>query len=868
MRNHKLFYSLISMFMAVLIVVLSVSVPVNAVDNMITTEESDFKTMTKSTDKIDSVLKEKMEQASPDERIAVAIWYEDVDQEQIDTLTAQKVGFSQEEVALDYEMPSTQLLNNLKIDEHDAEEQMKAYLERTESVRTLERKRTAEYIVSRREFSRAKYNEKAENVIDDIEINEENIIFKSQYAPMIVAELTVTEIENLRDSNIVSGLYYDSNDLSLTESEPISETGSNETSVGMIKQVIGYADLITTLSRYDANYMPGENIKIGVAEGEGLIDVTDEEIDSVDIEFVGEVDYTEDDPDHMLGTVKVIAGETDGFLKGAKIFCSNTSYSSIEQLLTEGVQLINISAYVFNISWIEHLVAEHSVTIVAAVGNTNVESKFTSAYIYKPAAGFNVIGVGAYFLSSSSNVTIDKTDDRVATTSAYNEDTTIMNGLVGVEKPDVVMPYIPPNGATSCATPILTSFVAIMYQLKPSLAVYPQAVKAIVLASCHRKVNPSVDNENVETMEQGITERQGAGAPDFFVMLSILSQGTYGVGRISDTATQGIRRFVLPSGDLSNAPTKLNVSISWLREIAVDSGFSHDDGGYLLSETGANLDLYVYRNNQLVGSSKIGTDNDKRSSTEMAYIQLDNSKWDYEIRIQKDEAYNKVVRYGYAYSTDLPYFSYEDDNQGVCYIRNYVSDKYLTLNDNNEIVMENFTGEQNQKWVISGTPGDYEILPAYGEVGTNINYGSQVNSNPYYKAVIGEDELNLSITSWENDTTLEPDAHIFVSKSQTGNNILSYTSSTSVFVRSTTEPIINMYRMWVLEDINFRVGDANLDGKITVQDATEIQKCLDELEGKVFNNLTYYLSDYNYDGVVNIKDVTAIQKFVSDILDK
>lgn len=871
MLKRKNTYSVICVFMAVLMIVLSVVSPVGALSETLTTEEATLKPSVNPEDKIDSALKEKMAEASPDEKIPVAIWYEDIDQEQVDTLTTQKVGFSQEEVALDYEMPSTALLNDLKAEKDGADAELEAYMERTKLQRESERKRTDEYIMTRREFSRAKYNEKSASIIDNIAINEDNITFKSQYAPMIIAEISVSEIEALQNSDVVAGLYYDANESDYVElyevsSDSGSDTESNESPIDMIKQVVGYTELVTTLRKNNASYMPGENVKIGVVERGGLVDVSDEELIGADIEFVGDVEYDSDQPEHMTGTVNVLVGETDGFLSGAEIFCSNTSYSSMEQLITEGVQLINVSDYISHINWVEHIVSQHSVTIVAAVGNNNRDGEVPRGFLYKPASGYNVIGVGAYYLSNDKNVTIDKSDDRVATTSSYNEDA--YGG--GPEKPDVIMPYIPPYGGTSYATPILTSFIAMMYQLKPSLAVYPQAVKAIVLASCHRKVNPSEDNEAVETMEQGITERQGAGAPDVFVMASIVSQGTYGTGRLSPNATQGIRRFVIPSGNTSNDPTNLNVSIAWLREIVVDNGFDHTSGAYLIADDGVDLDLYVYRNNQLVGSSKIGNSdiNDYRiSSTEMAYMQLNPSQWNYEIRIKKlSTYYDKVVRYGYAYSTDESYIAPMTE-EGVYYIRNYYTDKYLTLDTTtNETTMQDFatteTDRKNQMWVVRESGSGYNIAPAYGTEGTNLNFGDQVGTNEYYKAVVGTRDIGFTMSSWETDTTLEPDAHIFTFTKEGRSNILSYTYSTGIFVRSTTEPVVNMYRMWVLEDINYRPGDINCNGMIDDEDAQLIRNYVNE-SGE-YNNMQSVLVDFNCDGVKNIKDVTEIQKYLED----
>lgn len=175
-------------------------------------------------------------------------------------------------------------------------------------------------------------------------------------------------------------------------------------------------------------------------------------------------------------------------------------------------------------------------------------------------------------------------------------------------------------------------------------------------------------------------------------------------------------------------------------------------------------------------------------------------------------------------------------------------------------------GRQNQMWVLKGTQDDYELLPAYGSVGQKLNFGAQVGTNPYYKSVIGTSDLNLRVESWETDTSLEPDAYVFKSTSGGSNNIMSYTYSTGVFVRSETESVVNMYRMWVLEDINYRQGDANMDGLLDINDATLIQQTIVNSSGtNAFSNQQAFLSDVNYDGSVNIKDASLIEKIIAKI---
>lgn len=755
-------------------------------------------------------------------------------------MTAQKVGYSKDDVAVDYEMPSQELLSDLKVGKDDADYELQAYMARTEKQRENERKRTDDYIMTRREFSRAKYNEKSASVIKDIAINEEDISFKSQYAPMIVTELTAEQIINISNNIEVETIYYDDVEEFSVESKDSFDN------IELFKSVLSYNDVVNTFSNVGCT-LNGEGVTIGVAEVGGLLQESSE-LDPSSIEMLNGVYLCEDSPMHATNVTRLIMGTSSGFAKGARVINSHCGYEDVEELIRLGADIINMSFSNKNTTnrynnfahLCDHYASYNNVIIVAATCNTDLAG---GRRVFAPAIAFNVIAVGAYHLGENQ-YTENLNDDIVTNACGYNNE-----GYA--EKPDVLLP----GGSTSYATPILTSCIALALQLKPALAVYPQAVKAIVMASCHRKVLPANESDGVETMTGGITEHQGAGVFDMWTMFSIVSQGTYGVGMLSDIASQDVRRFVVPNKNASN----MNVSVTWLKDVARDDAAESDI---------VNLDLYVYRNNQLVGSSKIGsqssTDN-RISSTEMAYISLSADDFDeyYEFRIEKaEEYYESYVRYGYAYSTDVSYISQEEGEEGIYYIRNYYTNKYLTLS-NNEAVMSNFTGADNQKWVVSGTNGNYELMPAYATAGTKINFGTQIGSTAFYKAVTGTSDLDLSINSWETEGYFEPDTYVFTTTSEGNQNILGYSSSYGAFARSASAPAVNMLRMWMLEDINYRVGDADMDGIIDSDDVLEVQNYVG---GNIaFNNLQYYLADYNNDGTVNIKDSSAINRYLSQI---
>ena len=60
-------------------------------------------------------------------------------------------------------------------------------------------------------------------------------------------------------------------------------------------------------------------------------------------------------------------------------------------------------------------------------------------------------------------------------------------------------------------------------------------------------------------------------------------------------------------------------------------------------------------------------------------------------------------------------------------------------------------------------------------------------------------------------------------------------------------------------------GDVNGDGKITIDDATLVQKAIAEIVA--LDSAQKYAADTNRDGEVTISDVTQIQKYVAEIID-
>lgn len=95
MKRTKTLCVVTSVLMAVLLVALSVSVPIGALDTITTSNQN----------KIDATLKEKMAEASDNQRIPVYIWYTDIDHDLVEKEVKEKTNLTLDDLSLDMEMP-------------------------------------------------------------------------------------------------------------------------------------------------------------------------------------------------------------------------------------------------------------------------------------------------------------------------------------------------------------------------------------------------------------------------------------------------------------------------------------------------------------------------------------------------------------------------------------------------------------------------------------------------------------------------------------------------------------------------------------------------------------------------------------------
>ena len=172
----------------------------------------------------------------------------------------------------------------------------------------------------------------------------------------------------------------------------------------------------------------------------------------------------------------------------------------------------------------------------------------------------------------------------------------------------------------------------------------------------------------------------------------------------------------------------------------------------------------------------------------------------------------------------------------------YVSEKtaaYITANKNSIVKFD------DESIDLKNTNGAYQIELAINDSKFNdiilSNIGNQSDVNVEFNTqglLISGDNLD-GMTIESNTDSIKLD-----------------TDKDSVAVNEINNKLV------VLEDV--AVGDVNLDGIVSISDATTVQK---QIAGMInFNDLQTTVADTNGDGTINISDATTIQKYLAGLI--
>lgn len=789
-----------------------------------------------------------------EEKAEVYVWYKDINHAQVEKQVEEKTGLKKADLALNSAEMKFESLNKvanlqmgLEVEQTDIREQMEQYLKQTEKQRQEEYGKVKQYLTCSRETSKKFYQKNVDTLMKELDVGEKQVTFQSTYAPMLIVEMTYEEIvECAKDSDVEY--------LDLYEDAELVEVGWNadcNTLDGM-KSINGFDTV------YSKTGLTGKNVTVGMMDGCVVDFNASSELSRNKIEYLASNPYIDDT--HSAYVARIING-SKGIAPNAFIYSVGVGdyskdwsadadgnpykvpnraayYRGMEKLMDAGVMVINCSAgfrtssynsYSTLEKWMDYLINVHGVTVVNAAGNYGERGE----RIVEPGLAYNIITVGAM----DDNGTTDKGDDSVYDYSSYNH-------LGGCQKPDIIAPANVLIGGTSSAAPVVTSTIALMLELKPSLALYPQVIKAILMASCQRKALVPA-GVPAETMSQGLTNLQGAGVLDPLIAISIVGRGQYGLGEFTGTSEN--IRFVQPPYGASN----MNISVAWMLNTHSATG-SYGDESYDLQEgTIQNINMNVFRNDSSVKNSE-----NNNSSSEMAYVSLSSTQNKYRISLTKATSNAEKVCYGYAWGTDKHQDSYKAPGlEGIYYLRNKKSNKYLESrkNDNTIFALQNsFVGSEKQQWIVKNMGGEqYHFITAdNNNKGILTKYSTERNlavikdiASARIKLIDNGDgtyrilQLNNSQNAWE---ALGLDNNAVIPLSPACWSVYSGNDS----------------QKWYLEKINYQKGDVNQDGTISQADSQLVLKAVQHLVS--FTEVQVFLGDIDGNGVCDQSDVKAI----------
>lgn len=544
------------MFVLVMMLLVSMSVPANA----------DILSSGKVTSTIDSQLQSLMNDVSAEERFPVDIWlYETTTIEEREQEIYLKIGLSKMQITSD----SKGVISSKRIDE---------YIETERAIYAEERVR--QYASIQQDYAKVQG-------LQDTRKSGTRLFF-SQYAPMISAELTPAEIKMLARDSRVQSIYYSPNATLKDEGNfSIPTIGADYT-----RDTLGYS---------------GSGVKIGMIET-SIPEKTKNYFDLDKIYYDESLENIPADRNHantvaaiMVGQETTIGGVTyKGIVPDAELYvtcCTENNGADwrlrVEWLISQGVHVINMSAYLTNQMhghyganerWTDHIVSTHNVHFVKSAGNLGTR-------VTSPGTAYNILTVGAI----NDNNTLQHSDDTPynvdSFSTSYMEDEDIAN------KPDLMAPgvgiYTPAyvegvDSGTSFATPHVTGVVAQLCHRFPSLRVLQAGVKAILTASvCHSKYAYNtvfMDSEDVDNYD-----KFGAGVVSATAAFETANAYRMMVGNFPANTlanTERVYSFTASAGQ------RVRVSLTWLHNAIIPNNETHESyelSDYVLDD----LDLYV-----------------------------------------------------------------------------------------------------------------------------------------------------------------------------------------------------------------------------------------------------------------------------------
>lgn len=832
--------SILKVFISV-ILVLSL-IPVNTVfATELMTKNIVNDTGSKITGELQEIL-DSLPDSSQDE-IPVWVWLTDIDMLELEKNIEEQTGLTQQELniakmSINNDISTSNINSGARANNiTSVSDNSISLFESTKMQKEELAKNTELYLSTKKSLACSRYNIENSAKISKLGIEEDKIDFFSELTPSFIAFLTKYEIEEtVKSDDVLEIGYFSEYDEEYIEEPFQTDSQSRSTSISDIsspdisnlhlgiKEDIRYdqamqeydvtGDGIKVLhidhdfvrNDYDNfNFIPFPNKIKNIKEG-SIYSVTD----------VANIPSKKSNhANHCVAYLQTFAKDVNIFsVPIPSYYYSNNMpninpYDDVEYAITDiGIDLIdascNQSSYSYSNSfaskWHDAIVYKYNIPIIASAGN-GINS-FPKPIA--PANGYNSIAVGVYFCDT--NKMLDN-----YTYNPINETDRV------AYKPDLVVAmdnYNGAFGATSCGAPVVSGIVAMMMELEPSLKGNPEIVKAILMASCQEKaVRSNADATSgiaQEMMEDGLTLKQGAGKVDVFRALRIISCGTYGYDILQPERNGLVSERLYLNSEVSsnNVIYPLNVSSVWLRRNIKNS--NQQSGDAITLGDYYELNLRASYTNQDQNEVKISEVNN--AAKQMIYYPNPVLDKEYDVRIYWDSTNvndRGIALYGYAYSVgDL--------------------DKVL---EELELIGHTAIGQTLSVNAYTADAALAEMAPL---------------SYEWYSSTDGESWQIISGATSSTFTVTNNELNKYVKCNISQNYLQGFE------IETITDTYVVQY------------GDVNLDGTVSVFDATVIRLYLD-------NQITLtkeqmLAADVNGDGEITDSDALEIQNYIAGLI--
>lgn len=457
-----------------------------------------------------------------------------------------------------------------------------------------------EFIESERAESRKMYQKLNGQFVEKY-MPDEDILYISEYSPVVFANLTLNEVLNLAESPDTLEFSYAGIDNEIKDDMGVSIPS---TKTNLVHEQYQYT---------------GKGIKIGQIENAVPL-ASDSQLSGANVHFHNTIIPYRTIP-HATWVADILVGQkTDEYVSGvapdAELYCTcrqdfgNTDVNlsgqinAVEWLLSQGVNVINCSAafgddgedttptrynlYYSSSKWLDHIACQHYVTFVKSSGNHGEKGVNSGGMAY------NIITVG----NIDDKNTLQISDDTIFHESSfYSADT----GLA--YKPDLCAPGTNivnsafPNGntGTSASTPHVAGAVALLMQAKPALKLQPATIKAILTASVGSQTTkrfcPSDWSGDTNNAKYNKYTKYGAGLLDTKKSIDTAKMGHYYSSKL--TSTKSAEEFTI---NITSAQSTVRVSLAFLKNVTSPYD-EHIYVGGILSNPLADLDLEAYDSN-------------------------------------------------------------------------------------------------------------------------------------------------------------------------------------------------------------------------------------------------------------------------------